>query len=173
MNPTPAQQPKYKCRQQLNLKKNKPELLNESNPSTTTEVQAETAVDIDDAQPGLLSRLCSAISYPCPCCPFDICSKETEPKGDKKKVFKWYDAPLQAALACLYIVDVVTDIQLAVTFLQAGDYIYGGLTLAFVMLAYVVNLAMAVDDCRQRNMSYKGKVVRLLFTNLTLRPVVG
>nr|KAG5713004.1 hypothetical protein BaRGS_021798 [Batillaria attramentaria] len=73
----------------------------------------------------------------------------------------------------LYIVDVGTDVQLAVRYFQHGERIYGGLTTAFITVAYLVVLVVGFG-------SYMGNydvpgywwACRITFLMLGLSPVV-
>ncbi|KAK7089436.1 XK-related protein 6-like [Littorina saxatilis] len=134
---------------------------------------AEVAAEQDNAS----TSTCNTCMCSC-CC--GICSEETEPES-KRFVFQWYDVPFCLAGAALYAVDIYTDLRLAVQFLLDGDVRYGGVTLSFVMLAYVVSVGYGVKEYvrlkRDKDDTYAAPAsvwfVRLLCTLLMLGPIVN
>jgi hypothetical protein len=88
-------------------------------------------------------------------------------------VFEWYDVVLGVLGVLLYVANICTDLWLAFTYLTSGQEDYGGLTLTFVLLAYVVNSVMsAVKLWHYRHRSVVLWLVMMLAVVLNLGPVV-
>ncbi|KAK7505718.1 hypothetical protein BaRGS_00002989 [Batillaria attramentaria] len=82
---------------------------------------------------------------------------------------------LGVATIILYLVDIGTDVRLAVRYFQDGEWIYGGLTTAFIAFAYIWLLVLGLyaygkyDDDQSRLWF----ICRLFLVIVGLSPVVA
>ncbi|KAK7445363.1 hypothetical protein BaRGS_00040351, partial [Batillaria attramentaria] len=72
----------------------------------------------------------------------------------------------------LYIVDIATDLQLAISYFLDGHMIYGGLTTAFIGLAYIVVSVFGLGLFFNMNVPTVWWVCRIVFLILGLSPVI-
>ncbi|KAK7445359.1 hypothetical protein BaRGS_00040347, partial [Batillaria attramentaria] len=72
----------------------------------------------------------------------------------------------------LYIVDIATDLQLAISYFLDGHVIYGGLTTAFIGLAYIVVSVFGLGLFFNMNVPTVWWVCRIVFLILGLSPVI-
>ncbi|KAK7461592.1 hypothetical protein BaRGS_00038636, partial [Batillaria attramentaria] len=73
----------------------------------------------------------------------------------------------------IYIVDIATDLQLAISYFLGGHVIYGGLTTAFIGLAYIVVSSFGIDKfLKNKKVPTVWWVCRIVFLILGLSPVI-
>ncbi|KAK7505716.1 hypothetical protein BaRGS_00002987 [Batillaria attramentaria] len=97
---------------------------------------------------------------------------------DKKKHnvdFTRLEFVLGVVSIIIYFVDMGTDVWLAVEYFQGGEWIYGGLTTAFIVAAYVPLLIIALNSYRMYDeiQSRLWWVCKLVLVILGLSPVVA
>ncbi|KAK7505715.1 hypothetical protein BaRGS_00002986 [Batillaria attramentaria] len=73
----------------------------------------------------------------------------------------------------LYLLDVGTDAELAVRYFQDKQWIYGGLTTAFIVIAYIVVLILGWGFYHSNDVSRGWWMCRLLLLMLGLSPVIA
>nr|KAG5685365.1 hypothetical protein BaRGS_005927 [Batillaria attramentaria] len=86
---------------------------------------------------------------------------------------EWLDFVLGIVGIILYIVDIATDLQLAISYFLGGHMIYGAMTTAFIGLAYIVvsGFGMYVF-LENKKVPTAWWVCRIVFLILGLSPVI-
>ncbi|KAK7461608.1 hypothetical protein BaRGS_00038652 [Batillaria attramentaria] len=87
--------------------------------------------------------------------------------------FTRLDFGLGIAHIILYIVDIASDLQLAISYFLDGHVLYGGLTTAFIGLAYIfVSLSGLASFIKNKKVPTAWWVCRIVFLILGLSPVI-
>jgi hypothetical protein len=90
----------------------------------------------------------------CCCIEWALFYRQTEPEGEKI-VFRWYDLIFGLLGIALYISDVGTDVGLAHSHYQSGDFVFFAVTLSFVLVSYVFSCVVTLI-LHYRNDHFRG-----------------
>ncbi|KAK7505616.1 hypothetical protein BaRGS_00002887 [Batillaria attramentaria] len=92
---------------------------------------------------------------------------------DTEHEFTRFDFVMGVISVILYIADVGTDVRLAVMYFVDGEWIYGGLTTALVVIAYLVVMFMGwIYYGENRSVPKAWWCCRIVFLILGLSPVI-